>query len=105
MPIVENAGLTACLRARLGFSTAPPNGIVAYRRGILGGRAGAALIVPACGILPRRGGRARFKAHAWRACRLERVSGVQIPPSPPPSLAFPPFSGAQREIARVCGTV
>jgi hypothetical protein len=31
----------------------------------------------------RRGGRARFKAHAWRACRLGRVSGVQIPPSPP----------------------
>jgi hypothetical protein len=33
--------------------------------------------------LLRRGGRARFKAHAWRACRLGRVSGVQIPPSPP----------------------
>ncbi len=33
----------------------------------------------------RRGGRARFKAHAWNACRLERVSGVRIPPSPPHS--------------------
>ena len=33
----------------------------------------------------RRGGRARFKAHAWRACKLGRVSGVQIPPSPPTS--------------------
>jgi hypothetical protein len=31
----------------------------------------------------RRGGRARFKAHAWNACKLERVSGVRIPPSPP----------------------
>ena len=31
----------------------------------------------------RRGGRARFKAHAWRACVLEREPGVQIPPSPP----------------------
>src|ERR1039458_1820779 len=40
----------------------------------------------------RRGGRARFKAHAWNACRLERVSGVRIPPSPPYSLAcFPTF--------------
>jgi hypothetical protein len=40
----------------------------------------------------RRGGRARFKAHAWRACKLGRVSGVQIPPSPPSSLAcFPTF--------------
>src|SRR5271163_1994837 len=38
-------------------------------------------------ILARRGGRARFKAHAWNACRLERVSGVRIPPSPPYSLA------------------
>ena len=27
----------------------------------------------------RRGGRARFKAHAWNACKLERVSGVRIP--------------------------
>src|SRR5271169_6635512 len=35
----------------------------------------------------RRGGRARLKAHAWNACRLERVSGVRIPPSPPYSLA------------------
>ena len=34
----------------------------------------------------RRGGRARFKAHAWNACKLERVSGVRIPPSPPKSL-------------------
>ena len=34
----------------------------------------------------RRGGRARFKAHAWNACKLERVSGVRIPPSPPTSL-------------------
>src|ERR1019366_10050769 len=40
----------------------------------------------------RRGGRARFKAHAWNACRLERVSGVRIRPSPPHSLAcFPTF--------------
>ena len=43
----------------------------------------------------RRGGRARFKAHAWRACKLGRVSGVQIPPSPPSSLAcFPTFWGS-----------
>jgi hypothetical protein len=34
----------------------------------------------------RRGGRARFKAHAWRACVLEREPGVQIPPSPPSSV-------------------
>src|ERR1700724_1656168 len=33
----------------------------------------------------RRGGRVRLNAHAWNACRLERVSGVRIPPSPPPS--------------------
>jgi hypothetical protein len=40
----------------------------------------------------RRGGRARFKAHAWRACRLGRVSGVRIPPSPPRSmLPLPPI--------------
>src|SRR5580658_5081875 len=40
----------------------------------------------------RRGGRAWFKAHAWNACKLERVSGVRIPPSPPNSLkVLPPF--------------
>jgi hypothetical protein len=36
----------------------------------------------------RRGGRARFKAHAWNACKLERVSGVRIPPSPPTQSAM-----------------
>lgn len=33
-----------------------------------------------------------------------RVSGVQIPASPPPSLTVASFSGAQCEIARVRGT-
>jgi hypothetical protein len=46
----------------------------------------------------RRGGRARFKAHAWRACRLGRVSGVQIPPSPPASPLASRFSGEMRKI-------
>ena len=50
----------------------------------------------------RRGGRARFKAHAWNACRLERVSGVRIPPSPPTSLRFEAFSGEVHKL-RACG--
>src|SRR6266851_2326422 len=46
----------------------------------------------------RRGGRARLKAHAWNACRLERVSGVRIPPSPPHSLAYLPTFWRSDEI-------
>ena len=48
--------------------------------------------------LARRGGRARFKAHAWRACKLGRVSGVQIPPSPPTSPTSAGFSCTFSEI-------
>ena len=36
----------------------------------------------------RRGGRVRLNAHAWNACRPERVSGVRIPPSPPSSPSY-----------------
>ena len=53
----------------------------------------------------RRGGRARFKAHAWRACKLERVSGVQIPPSPPSSLYLHVLSNGINEEARLCGPI
>ena len=48
----------------------------------------------------RRGGRARLKAHAWNACRLERVSGVRIPPSPPPSPAIRRNPSLVRELCR-----
>jgi hypothetical protein len=41
------------------------------------------------------------RAHAWRAYRLGRVSGVQIPPSPPNRQRFTAFSGEPREI-RTC---
>jgi hypothetical protein len=47
----------------------------------------------------RRGGRARFKAHAWRACKLGRVSGVQIPPSPPSSPEVQGFSSTFSQMA------
>ncbi len=52
------------------------------------------------GILARtrRGGRARFKAHAWRACKLGRVSGVQIPPSPPTSPYILPTLWARQKL-------
>src|SRR5215469_11273621 len=49
----------------------------------------------------RRGGRARLKAHAWRACRLGRVSGVQIPPSPPPSPIIGRLLTSRPEFKRV----
>ena len=51
----------------------------------------------------RRGGRARFKAHAWNACRLERVSGVRIPPSPPYSLYYLPTIWRWGQIRAGCG--
>src|ERR1035437_1753198 len=64
---------------------------------LAGAARSSASVAPRLGVMHnrvrvRRGGRARFKAHAWNACRLERVSGVRIPPSPPYSLAcFPTF--------------
>jgi hypothetical protein len=63
----------AIARRASASSTQAANSGSAHSRGILGKPA-------------RRGGRARLKAHAWRACKLGRVSGVQIPPSPPTSL-------------------
>src|ERR1035437_2924387 len=64
---------------------------------LAGAARSSASVAPRLGVMHnrvrvRRGGRARFKAHAWNACRLERVSGVRIPPSPPHSLTcFPTF--------------
>ena len=51
----------------------------------------------------RRGGRARFKAHAWNACKLERVSGVRIPPSPPASPRCRRYLGRSWELSRGSG--
>ena len=65
----------------------------------------SASVAPRVGVMHnrvrvRRGGRARFKAHAWNACRLERVSGVRIPPSPPYSLYCLPTLWRWRQIRR-----
>jgi hypothetical protein len=53
----------------------------------------------------RRGGRARFKAHAWRACKLGRVSGVQLPPSPPTSLYILPTFRRRQKLRAKCGVL
>jgi hypothetical protein len=72
-----------------------------FHKRVLARTKGVAGLSPAAdGILsgPRRGGRARFKAHAWNACRAERFSGVRIPPSPPASLGVSRFSTKRSKI-------